>query len=224
MNSPSPYVELPLRRHLLVRVYPAAWERLLRVRPDLAAESLLCDWARQGWPLIARRRGPRDGEGVLLGLPLPPSAGKRRIAVEMRADGVAGTSLLPAVSEVLGTAPVTWQPCLQELTDLAQAYDVRCGVFGSLCWQWLTGLTYIGTRSDVDIAWTLPRPDRLKRFLDDLAEVDARAPVRLDGELVRADGSGVNWRELHAGSPEIILKTSDQVLLQSRADFIGAMQ
>ena len=224
MNSPSPYVELPLRRHQLVRVYPAAWARVLCARPDLASEPLLRDWVREGWPLIARRRGPLDGEGVLLGLPLPPSAGKRRIAVEMRARDVACASLLPSVSEVLDTAPVTWQPCLRELTDLAQAYDVHCGVFGSLCWQWLTGLRYINARSDVDIAWTLPRPDRLKRFLDDLADLDACAPMRLDGELVHADGSGANWRELHAGSPEIILKTAEQVLLQARADFFGAMQ
>jgi phosphoribosyl-dephospho-CoA transferase len=206
----------------LVRVYPASWERLLSERADLAAEPLLGDWAAQGWPLVARRRDPLDGDGILLGLPLPPSAGKRRIAVEMRAGDVASVSPLPNVSEVLGTAPCAWQPCLRELAVLARAYEVRGGVFGSLCWQWLTGLTYLGSRSDVDIAWTLPRPERLKRFLDDLADVDARAPVRLDGELLLTDGSGANWRELHAGCPEIVLKTADQVLLRARADFIGA--
>jgi phosphoribosyl-dephospho-CoA transferase len=131
---------------------------------------------------------------------------------------------LPSVSEVLGTAPVPWQPCLQELMDLSRAYGVRGGVFGSLGWQWLTGLTYLGPHSDVDIAWTLPQPDRLERFLDDLADVDARAPVRLDGELVRGDGAGANWRELHAGGAELALKTASQALLYRRADFIGAAQ
>jgi phosphoribosyl-dephospho-CoA transferase len=222
MSSPSPRAEPPLRRHQLVRVHPAAWETLLRGRPDLAGEPLLPDWATLGRPLIVRRRGPLDGDGVLLGLPLPPSAGKRRIAVEMRAGDVASVSPLPSVSEVLGTAPVAWQPCLQELTDLARTYEVRGGVFGSLCWQWLTGLTYLGPRSDVDIAWTLPRPNRLERFLDDLADVDARAPVRLDGELVRGDGAGANWRELHAGGAELALKAPSQTLLYARADFIGA--
>jgi phosphoribosyl-dephospho-CoA transferase len=222
MNSPSPRAEPTLRRHQLVRVCPAAWEAVLRARPDLAGEPLLDDWARRGWPLIARRRDPLDGAGVLLGLPLPPSAGKRRIAVEMRAGDIASVSPLPSVSEVLGTAPGTWQPCLQELTDLTRTYAVRGGVFGSLCWQWLTGLTYLGPRSDVDIAWTLPRPDRLERFLDDLASIDARAPVRLDGELVDADGAGANWRELHAGGAELAVKTAGQVLLRARADFIGA--
>ena len=222
VSSPSPRAEPPLRRHQLVRVYPAAWESLLRARADLAGEPLLQDWARQGWPLIGRRRGPLDGEGVLLGLPLPPSRGKRRIAVEMRAGDIASVSPLPSLSEVLGTAPVAWQRCLRELTDLSRAYEVHGGVFGSLCWQWLTGLTYLGARSDVDIAWTLPRPDRLERFLENLAEIDARAPVRLDGELVRADGAGANWRELHAGGAELALKTASQALLYARADFIGA--
>ena len=221
VSSPWPCAEPPLRRHQLVRVYPEAWESLLRARADLAGEPLLQDWARQGWPLIGRRRGPLDGEGVLLGLPLPPSSGKRRIAVEMRAGDIASVSPLPSLSEVLGTAPVAWQRCLRELTDLSRLYEVHGGVFGSLCWQWLTGLTYLGARSDVDIAWTLPRPDRLERFLDDLAEIDARAPVRLDGEVVRADGAAANWRELHAGLPEVALKSAGQVLLHARMDFIG---
>ena len=222
VSSPTPLAEPPLRRHQLVRLYPAAWESLLRARSDLAGEPLLHDWATQSWPLVARRRGPLDGDGVLLGLPLPPSAGKRRIAVEVRAGDVASVGALPSVSEVLGTAPVAWRPCLQELMDLSRAYSVRGGVFGSLCWQYLTGLAYLGPYSDVDIAWTLPRADRLEGFLRDLADIDARAPVRLDGEVVHADGAGAKWRELHAGGPEIALKTASRVLLYARADFIGA--
>jgi phosphoribosyl-dephospho-CoA transferase len=195
---------------------------LLRARPDLAGEPLLQDWAALGRPLIVRRRGPLDGDGVLLGLPLPPSAGKRRIAVEMRAAAIVSVCPLPSVSDVLGAAPVAWQPCLQELTDLARAYRVRAGVFGSLGWQWITGLTYLGPQSDVDIAWTLPRPERFEQFLGDLADIDARAPMRLDGEFVRADGAGANWRELHAGGAELALKTASLALLYARADFIGA--
>jgi phosphoribosyl-dephospho-CoA transferase len=222
VSSPSLRAEPSLRRHQLVGVDPAAWESLVRARADLTGEPLLQDWAKQGWPLIARRRGPLDGDGVLLGLPLPPSAGKRRIAVEMRPDDIVSVSPLPSVSEVRRAAPIAWQPCLQELTDLARAYGVRAGVFGSLGWQWITGLTYLGPQSDIDVAWTLPRPDQLERFLGDLADLDARAPARLDGELVRADGAGANWRELHAGGSELALKTASQALLYARSDFVGA--
>jgi phosphoribosyl-dephospho-CoA transferase len=222
VSSPSPRAEPPLPRHQLVVVHPAAWKMLLRARSDLAGEPLLQDWATLGRPLIVRRRGPLDGDGVLLGLPLPPSAGKRRIAVEMGAAAILSVSPLPSVSDVLGAAPVDWQPCIRELTDLARAYGVRAGVFGSLGWQWITGLTYLGPQSDIDIAWTLPRPDRLEQFLGCLADIDARAPVRLDGEFVRADGAGANWRELHAGGAELALKTASRARLYARADFIGA--
>jgi hypothetical protein len=37
--------------------------------------------------------------------------------------------------------------------------------------------------------------------------------MRLDGELVRDDGAGVNWRELHTGARELLIKTTDGVAL-----------
>jgi phosphoribosyl-dephospho-CoA transferase len=220
VNLPLPRVDAPLRRHELVRVYPAGWESLLRARADLAGVPLLQDWATRGWPLIARRRAPSDGAGVLLGLPLPPSLGKRRISVEMRVDDVAQVSALPSLSDVIGTAPVAWRPFLSELIELARIHDVRAGVFGSLYWQWVTGLVYLQPHSDLDVVWTLPRAQRLERFLGDLAAVDARAPMRLDGELMRADGAAVNWRELCAGGEEIVLRSASRVRLCARLDFI----
>jgi len=40
--------------------------------------------------------------------------------------------------------------------------------------------------------------------------------MRLDGELVRDDGAGVNWRELHSGARELLVKTTDGVALLDR--------
>jgi phosphoribosyl-dephospho-CoA transferase len=222
VNSPSPLVEPPLGRHQLVRVHPAAWQSLLESRPDLAGEPLLEVWATREWPLVVRRRGPLDGDGVLLGLPLPPCAGKRRIALEICASDIVSVSSLPRVSEVLHAAPLSWWPALQELTGLALAYGVDAGVFGSLGWQWLTGLPYLGPQSDLDIAWTLPPPAQLDQFLADLTDIDERAPMRLDGELLDSQGAGANWRELCAGCPELVLKCADQVTLTPREEFIGA--
>jgi phosphoribosyl-dephospho-CoA transferase len=45
--------------------------------------------------------------------------------------------------------------------------------------------------------------------------------MRVDGELLRTDGAGVNWRELHAGDAELALKTAADVVLYSRESFIG---
>lgn len=211
-----------MRRHQLVFAHRAAWDSLVQSRDDLTGDSLVRDWVRNGWPLIMRRRLPGEIDGLSLGLPLPPSAGKRRIAVRLHHEDIASTRPLPELTEVLRGAPVQWRPFLGELAGIARTYGVRAGVFGSLGWQWLTGLNYLGPRSDVDIAWALPSQDRIDQLLEDLAELDSRSPVRLDGEFVREDGAGVNWRELRAGAAEVALKTASDVILYSRAAFLGA--
>ena len=223
MNSPSLRFDTRPQRHRLVSVFPAAWDALLASRSDLADEPLLHDWARNHWPLIVRRPMPGEEGGVALGLPLPPSAGKRRIAVQLLPEGIASVMPLPGLAEVFDTSPDAWRSSLRELLALATKYDVRIGVFGSLAWQWLTGLTYLSPSSDIDIAWELPRRDRIDEFLDELAALDARAPMRVDGELVRTDGAGVNWRELHAGAAEVALKTAADVVLYPRESFIGGL-
>ncbi|EGD00180.1 phosphoribosyl-dephospho-CoA transferase, partial [Burkholderia sp. TJI49] len=97
---------------------------------------------------------------------------------------------LPALADVRGAAPDAWQPALREL----DALGTRCGVsgraFGSLAWQWLTGETYLGASSDLDLVFPLPRVGRLAPLLDGLAAIDVRAPMRIDGELLRDDGAG----------------------------------
>ena len=211
-----------MRRHQLVFAHRAAWDSLVQSRDDLTGDSLVRDWVRNGWPLIMRRRLPSEIDGLSLGLPLPPSAGKRRIAVRLHHEDIVSTRPLPELTEVLRGAPVQWRPFLGELAGIARTYGVRAGVFGSLGWQWLTGLNYLGPRSDVDIAWALPSQDRIDQLLEDLAELDSRSPVRLDGEFVREDGAGVNWRELRAGAAEVALKTASDVILYSRAAFLGA--
>jgi len=211
-----------MRRHQLVFAHRAAWDSLVQSRDDLTGDSLVRDWVRNGWPLIMRRRLPGEIDGLSLGLPLPPSAGKRRIAVRLHHEDIVSTRPLPELTEVLRGAPVQWRPFLGELAGIARTYGVRAGVFGSLGWQWLTGLNYLGPRSDVDIAWALPSQDRIDQLLEDLAELDSRSPVRLDGEFVREDGAGVNWRELRAGAAEVALKTASDVILYSRAAFLGA--
>lgn len=222
MNSPSLRFDALHQRHRLVSVFPAAWDALLASRNDLADEPLLRDWARNHWPLIVRRPMPGEEGGLTLGLPLPPSAGKRRIAVQLQPEDIAWVTPLPSLADVFATAPDAWHASLRELLGLATTYEVRTGVFGSLAWQWLTGLPYLSPGSDIDIAWERPCRDRIDPFLEALADLDARAPMRLDGELVRTDGAGVNWRELHASDAELALKTAVDVVLYPRESFIGA--
>ena len=222
MHSPAAQPDWPWARHRLVRIDPPAWATLLASRSDLAAEPLLVDWAARGWPLVVRRRAPGDGDGLALGLPLPPCAGKRRIALTLAADAVVSAAPMPPLGDVIQAAPRAWWPTLRALQSSAARHDVRPRVFGSLAWQTLTGLVYLGADSDLDILWTLPRPARLGLFLDELAAIAARAPMRLDGELVRPDGAGVNWRELRDGGAELLVKTRCAPLLARRDAFLQA--
>ena len=223
MNLPLLASELPLPRHRLVRIFPAAWEALLASRADIAREPIVLEWARRSWPLIVRRPLPAEVGGLALGLPLPPSAGKRRIAVAVSPDDIASLSALPTLCDVVSAAPEPWLPCLRELAALAERYEMQTGIFGSLGWQWLTGLNYLGPESDVDITWTPNSPDLVEAFLVDLAGLDARAPMRLDGELLLRSGDGVNWRELYSKSHHVAVKTAADVELHYRESFVGAL-
>ncbi|KVL49049.1 malonate decarboxylase holo-[acyl-carrier-protein] synthase [Burkholderia territorii] len=218
-----PHAEPPLRRHTLVTLTAAGWRAACARDPALAADPLVQAWAAHGWPLIVRRASPDEADArcVPLGLPLPPSAGKRRIALNVSADAVESVGPLPTLADVLVTAPDAWHATLRELDALGLRCGVQGRVFGSLAWQALTGERYVSASSDLDIVFPLPGAASLAVLLDGLAAIDARAPMRIDGELVRDDGAGVNWRELHARLPEVAVKTAIAVELMSVDAFIG---
>ncbi|RQS87996.1 malonate decarboxylase holo-[acyl-carrier-protein] synthase [Burkholderia seminalis] len=218
-----PHAELPLRRHTLVTLTAAGWDAAFARDRALAGDPLVRAWAGRGWPLIVRRASPDEaGAGrVPLGMPLPPAAGKRRIALNVAADALATVGPLPALADVLGAAPDAWHVPLRALDALGARCGVQGRVFGSLAWQALTGEPYLGPSSDLDIVFPLPDAASLRPLLDGLAAIDAHAPMRIDGELLRADGAGVNWRELHARRPEVAVKTAVAVELMAADAFTG---
>ncbi|MCA8301046.1 malonate decarboxylase holo-[acyl-carrier-protein] synthase [Burkholderia seminalis] len=218
-----PHAELPLRRHTLVTLTAAGWDAAFARDRALAGDPLVRAWAGRGWPLIVRRASPDEaGAGrVPLGMPLPPAAGKRRIALNVAADALATVGPLPALADVLGAAPDAWHVPLRALDALGARSGVQGRVFGSLAWQALTGEPYLGPSSDLDIVFPLPDAASLGPLLDGLAAIDAHAPIRIDGELLRADGAGVNWRELHARRPEVAVKTAVAVELMAADAFTG---
>ncbi|WP_321790191.1 malonate decarboxylase holo-[acyl-carrier-protein] synthase [Burkholderia pyrrocinia] len=218
-----PHAEIPLRRHTLVTLTAAGWGAAFARDPALAADPLVRAWAERGWPLIVRRASPDEADAgrVPLGLPLPPAAGKRRIALNVAADALATVDPLPALADVLAAAPDAWHAPLRELDALGARCGVQGRVFGSLAWQALTGERYLGPSSDLDIVFPLPGAASLASLLDGLAAIDARAPMRIDGELLRDDGAGVNWRELQARLPEVAAKTAIAVELMPAGAFTG---
>ncbi|PZR11561.1 MAG: malonate decarboxylase holo-[acyl-carrier-protein] synthase [Azospirillum brasilense] len=212
-------------RHALLRVSPAGWAAVLETRPEWRAEPLLAHWAERGWPLVARRRGECEaGGGIAAGLPLPPGAGKRRIAVLLPGEAVTEIRSPLPLAEALPAAPPDWRPVLEALLALGAEHGVTPRVFGSLAWAALTGLDYLGRASDLDLLWPMLPPPRMEGVLAALAGIEDRAPMRLDGEVLRPDGSGANWRELQAGGAEILVKGTGGVALHPRAAFLGVAE
>ncbi|MEI9888866.1 MAG: malonate decarboxylase holo-[acyl-carrier-protein] synthase [Rhizomicrobium sp.] len=221
MTSLSSPPERPLRRHELVVVHPAAWRAALVEHKGPALHPLVASWAERGWPLIARRAMPGEAQGVALGLPLPPYAGKKRLSFVMDARDIVSTAPPPSLLAVLRAAPLAWRPTLDALDDLATRHSLRVRVFGSLAWCALTRLDYVSARSDLDVLLYVHRSTDLAALTAGLAEIDAAAPMRLDGELVRDDGAAANWREFHAGAPEVLVKTMDGVALADARSFLS---
>jgi len=224
VNSPSARTDpapaaFSLDRHQLAFVSPAAWRSALAGRPDFAAAPLVEAWARRGWPLISRRPLPGEGAGVPLGLPLPPFAGKRRLCFLMRPEDVLATSAPPALAEVLPDAPISWRATICELRALASKHAVTVQAFGSLAWRTLTGLDYVTASSDLDVLFRVHSRTDLRALAAGVAEIDAVAPMRVDGELVRSSGVAVNWRELLGEAREVLVKSTAGVELVDRDRF-----
>lgn len=221
MPSPCKSSNRQVGRHDLVFISPRGWRSMLAKRGDLAVDPLVARWPDEGWPAIGRRAMPGEAPGVALGLPLPPSAGKKRLSFLVQPDDILSVALPPSLADVRGSAPPAWQPTLERLADLALHHSVEVRVFGSLAWRMLTGLDYVTSRSDLDLLLNVRPETNFDRLTADLAAAESEAPMRLDGELVREDGAAVNWRELHAGVGEVLVKHIDGIALLGRHQFIS---
>ncbi|UWU78787.1 malonate decarboxylase holo-[acyl-carrier-protein] synthase [Bradyrhizobium huanghuaihaiense] len=224
MTSPCKHAERPPGRHDLVFVSPAGWRTMLDARGDLATDALVARWPKMRWPTIRRRALPGETKGLALGLPLPPSAGKKRISLLVDNDHVTSVERPPLLRQARAYAPRNWWPTLDRLDALARRDAVDARAFGSLAWQSLTGLDYVTTRSDLDVLFEFRTETDIDRLVADVAAIEADVPMRLDGELMGADGAAVNWREFHGGASELLVKSIDSVGLLGRHQFIsGAM-
>ena len=160
-----------------------------------AQATLVERWGYAGWPVIARRRAPGERSGAVpVGVPLPPSLGKVRVALSIP-HGVPWASMKGVrLSDARPVAPPAWSGTTDAILDLGLRLQLTPRVFGSLLWQSLTGLTYIEPSSDLDLLWSFPDARALDPLLDGLERIEATAPIRIDGEVLTASG-GVNWRE-----------------------------
>lgn len=194
---------VPLRRHRLVHVTAPGWAQVLDQPWDTEARAGLGHWAAHGLPLVVTcqtlcaARTAAAAQSVALGLCLPATWGRRRIALQLAPEQLGAWSEFPTLDEA---APQLSAPEAQALHGLAAAlagHGLVARVYGSLGWQGLSGLPYLHAHSDIDL-WlavaTVAQADRAAQLLEGLAPTGRR----IDGELVFADGSAVAWREWQA--------------------------
>ena len=206
-------------RHTLVWIDPEAWCSEIGDWPALATDPLVAGWASRPWPLVVRRRRPIDRSGfIALGLPLPPSHGKRRVAVEVPATAVLSIRPPLTLVDVRDGAPQVWRHTIDALLELAKAHDIEPRVIGSFAWACLTGLDYVGATSDLDLLW--PLTSRTPDLLPRLMSIERAAPGRLDGEILNEDGAAANWRELLCRPATVLVKTLTDVRLVDSEGFL----
>lgn len=190
---------------------------MLASRADLADEPLLTVWAQRGWPLIARRPVCEDALGMVpLGLPLPPTPEKRRLALRLAPGDLVDSAPPPLLADARVAAPDAWRNTVEAL--LALDAEVRC--FGGLAWRHLTGLAYLTAESDLDLLWRVNTAEAADGLADRIAEIAERAPMRIDGEFVTPAGVGVQWREWRSAARELVAKGRDGVRVADRTELL----
>jgi phosphoribosyl-dephospho-CoA transferase len=224
MTWPAPPPELQLRRHDVVRLHRDARASRTHDGFNSAPDPIVDKWIAFGRPLVARRPCACDGVGLPLGLPLPPSLGKARIAITVPREAIVTVTQPPTLLEIQRFAPQAWRSTLDHVVALCAKLDIELRAFGSLAWQCLTGLDYLTSASDIDLLFLNARRFAIAPLIGGLVEIEAKAPLRLDGEVVRADGAAANWRELCADPSEMLVKTLDGVLLQSPTEFVEGLE
>jgi phosphoribosyl-dephospho-CoA transferase len=187
----------PWRRHDLLHVRPDLWATSLARCSTAERVPLVERWADQGWPVIVRRRiEAEDARLVPVGLPLPPSAGKCRVALQIPPGDVSQRSSPPPLETAASVSKPEWRSTIAALLGLGARTGVEPWVFGSLLWQYQTGLTYLSPSSDLDVLWPIPAGSDVLSLVFGIADVQRDAPVRIDGEVMFSNGNAVNWREL----------------------------
>ncbi|MBO9768987.1 MULTISPECIES: malonate decarboxylase holo-[acyl-carrier-protein] synthase [Xanthomonas] len=201
-------------RHALVWLREdAQWQALTP-----GAQPRLQQWFAAGLPaVVARGDGSQAPDTVRLGVPLPPSEGKQRLALHAHATEIARCTAPLALDAVMPHAPVALQPALQALLAHAQVHALHPRVFGSFAWQALTGLTYVHAQSDLDLLWPIHTPEHAHVVVTLLQRWEQHHGLRADGELLLPGDHAVNWREYAGNAQQVLVKSNQDCRLLPRA-------
>jgi phosphoribosyl-dephospho-CoA transferase len=157
-----------------------------------------------------------------MGIALPPSHGKKRIALQLAPAAVRTLEPPPLLGACADAVPAAWRATIEAIVELCVRVGVEVRAFGAVAWSALTGLDYFSPSSDLDLLFPLTPQTCVQALLDGLALIESGASMLLDGEIIRADqGGAVHWRELSAGSDEVLIKSIAGVAIGRRDAFLA---
>jgi len=210
------------RRHDLIRLLPSC-DRRVGAELDGADRSGVQAWVSAGRPFVVRSQPrPFASDRIALGLPLPPAAAKRRIALEVDRACVSAVERPPLLDATLHALSAMWCDALATLDRSAKHVGIVLRVYGSIAFQSLTGLPYLHAASDVDLLWTPPDRGVLAAGLAVLAAWERSSGLRADGEILFG-ASGVSWREWQRGAPRVLVKSIEGPALRDRAELLALL-
>ena len=214
-----------LSRHALAWPAASGWKSLLGQAADTQSRDALSTWQAHAWPLVVRRaENPVAAATVALGLPLPPSQGKRRLGFVLAAIDIEAHAAPPLLRAVAAALPSPWDAALRVLDGDARAAGHCLRVFGAAMWQSLTGLAYLTATSDIDLLLRLRTVDDADHGVRLFTRWERATGIRADGELIWPDGEAIAWREWAGGGTRVLVKHRDHVRLAFRAELCARLQ
>src|SRR5690554_1643011 len=143
-------------RHDLVWLQPGSASRATALPlPPLSADDAitrLAEWIDAGRPLVVARQPAHLAPGRLrLGLPLPASEGKLRLAFDVPRAAVLRGAPPPPLAAVPEHLPRRWHASLDALLASPAILAANPRVFGSAAMQAVTGIECVSEESDLDL-------------------------------------------------------------------------
>jgi triphosphoribosyl-dephospho-CoA synthase len=186
--------------------------------PDHPDGAVIAKWIGAGRPVIVRRPGIAfGGEGVHCGIPLPPDNGKKRIIFISPISSINRRAVLPSLEKCLGLLSQSRQLQLSGLLDLCRENNFIADVFGSLAWQYLTGLDYLHETSDIDLRFRVKTSKELEKLVLILRRFPQLCINLCDIEIELWNGMAFSWREFVNDSPQLMMKTVNDVFLLKKS-------
>ena len=162
-----------------------------------------------------------------MGMPLPPSQGKLRLAFSVLPEWIIRTAPPLELAEAIPHLPLAWRAPLQQLIRGAEAIDIGFRVYGSAAWEALTGVPYLAFRSDLDLLWQSTSEAQIDAGVALLSAWETQTGFVADGEICFGDDAAVawrewsNWRQAPGITHRILMKTLRGAELVAPSDVIA---